>query len=151
MNNGQEAVIRESVYLKDDVNFSVMRNITAEKKYQDFMVLLKMMLDSFSESLALVNITTKKYLYVNKARESLYARKVEDVLNNDINFWYDHCVHSDGKEIMAYLLSVANEDEPLLHKFWIVAPSGKVRYVLEKTTIRKINGQVHTIKKHFFG
>lgn len=145
VNDSAELILRETAYLNMGVNFCIIKDITLEKKHQELMDLLKFMIDTFTESLVLVNLSTRKYLYINNAREKLYERNSEEFYNNDLDYWINHCVHPEDKESIAFLISEAKVDKPLFYKLRIVTPSGEIKFIMQKTTFKKINGQLYAL------
>ena len=144
-NDSKELFLKESAYINGDVNFCVIRDITLEKKHQETSDLLKFMIDNFAESLAVINLSTKKYIYINNARLKLYERGAEEFYGNDINLWINKCVHPDDRGAIEFLISEAKVDTPLFYKLRIVTPSGEIKFILQKTIFKKINGQLFAL------
>ena len=145
INDGTELILQETAYLNRGVNYCIIKDITLGKKNLELMGLLKFMIDNFTESLVLINLSTRKYLYINDAREKLYERKTEEFFSKDMDYWLNHCVHPEDKAPIEFLISEAKVDKPLFYKLRIVTPSGNVKFIMQKTTFKEINGQLFAL------
>lgn len=147
----REFALREMVYLAGDTNFGVVTDVTEEKKHEQLMALILLMFNTITtDSIAMVNMTTRKYLYINKAREILYERDSNDFYNNDVTFWFDQCVFNEDKIKIAELLARMKEitlgaELNFSYEFRIVTPKGKMKWVHSRTAIKEIEGEIFSI------
>ena len=122
----------------------VFIDITEQRRNRENSELLKIILDNVaSTSITIRNLKTAKYLYMNKAKELIYERKINDFFEKGKTFWFNQCIHPDDRKRIKSLVEKAEnkreKQELNQFQFKIITPKGKEKKISCKTAYIKYN------------
>ncbi len=115
-------------------------DITEQKKAKDINLILKEALDFSKEAFCIIDLVTKKLVYTNKYRETIYGYPIQKFLDMKNNFWLHSCVHPDDKKSLSEYEDLF--EWPEKREFRIVRPNGEIRHLEARkvTTSKTYNG-----------
>ncbi|MCP4177551.1 MAG: PAS domain S-box protein [bacterium] len=116
------------------------RDISEEKKAKDINEILKEALDDTKEAFCIIDCVSKKMVYANKYRETIYGHSVSSFIDMKNPFWLETCIHPDDREA---LIEYEKAFEwPAIRNFRIIRPNGEIRHIIARkvTTSLKYNG-----------
>ena len=94
--NNQEKIIEEKIFKYDDSQYiGILNDITILKKFNSTMELLEININSLKDGLAIRDIDTGEFLYLNNAMESIFGYTTSKLYNKSWSFLLKTCLHSD--------------------------------------------------------
>ena len=112
-------------------------DFTEKKKQEKIRELIEMNLNSISAGFSLFDVSSGKYLYLNKERENILGYSNETFLREGIEFFIANCVHPDFKNSMR--IHSQSKMFSGITEYKIILPDGKEKWV-----------QDHESRIHYF-
>ena len=97
--NNQESIFEEKIYKYDESRYiGIINDVTILREFHNTMELLEININSLKDGLAIRDIDTGEFLYLNNAMENIFGYSTSDFYNEGWNFWLKNCVHSEYVE-----------------------------------------------------
>ena len=94
--NGQKLILEEKIFKYDDFrHIGVINNVTGVRKYQKTMELLEINIKTLNDGLAIRDIDTGEFLYLNNAMETIFGFTLNNLYKNGWKFWLNNCIHEN--------------------------------------------------------
>ncbi|HJO92447.1 MAG TPA: PAS domain-containing protein [Victivallales bacterium] len=110
-------------------------NISKLKKRNQFFEFLA---NSSSDALAVINVKTENYSFINSTYSKIYGYPADEFYNNGTAFLYNKCIHPDYVDGMKNLRKLKEKEN---YKFKIIKPDDEVRLLEGKFSIQKFDGE----------
>ena len=122
----------------------VFIDITDRKKEEVLREVIETNVDVMSDGLAIFNLETNKFMFVNKATELIFGYKAEKFYQGGLDFLINQCIHPDHKDIYDNIDPDYIKSKKKF-EIKIIKPNNEIRWIEARRSIVEYMGNKSNI------
>ena len=124
----------------EKIEFGIIKDCTEEKENQKLLELLGMNIINMNDGIAITDIETNSYLYLNKAISEICGYSLDILYSNGHEFWRENIVHPEYKKKLQNN-DLSNLENSGILEYKILCADGSEKWIQNTAKINSIKGK----------